>query len=90
LINQAVPRKDLDKAVDAMSGKLINKLPESLRYAKQQLNFWRDFSWSMTIGHAKDWLTIHTGSDEVQEGIKAFVQKRPVNYAGLHRSRSRK
>jgi len=83
LINRAVPRKDLDRTVNEMADKLVNKLPESLRYTKQQLNFWRDFSWSMTIGHVKDWLTVHTGSAEVAEGIEAFAQKRPVDYAKI-------
>ena len=88
LINQVVPRKKLDKAVMAMSEKLINKLPESLRYTKQHLNFWRDFSWGLTIGHLKDWLTVHTDSDEVREGVRAFVEKRNVDYKGLRRKSS--
>jgi len=83
LINQVVTRKKLDAAVDEMAEKLINKLPESMRYAKQQLNFWKEFSWGMTIGHVKDWLTVHTGSDEVQEGVRAFVEKRPIDYKRL-------
>ena len=80
LVNQVVPRKELDAAVDIMAEKLVNKLPESLRYTKQHLNFWRDLSWSLTIGHARDWLTVHTGSDEVRAGIRAFVEKRPIDY----------
>ncbi len=83
LINRAVPRSELDRTVNDMAEKLVNKLPDSLRYTKQQLNFWREFSWSMTIGHVKDWLTVHTGSAEVAEGITAFAEKRPVDYAGL-------
>jgi enoyl-CoA hydratase/carnithine racemase len=83
LVNRAVARKDLDRTVNEMAEKLVNKLPESLRYTKQQLNFWRDFSWSMTIGHARDWLTVHTGSEEVAEGIRAFNEKRPIDYAKL-------
>lgn len=86
LVNQVVPRKDLDHAVNAMADKLVNTLPESLRYTKQQLNFWRDFAWSMTIGHVRDWLTVHTGSAEVAEGISAFGEKRPVDYAKVRRS----
>jgi enoyl-CoA hydratase/carnithine racemase len=86
LINRVVPRKELNKAVDEMVDKLIDKLPESTRYAKQQLNFWRDFSWSMTIGHLRDWLTVHTGSAEVAEGVKAFVEKREIDYKKLRRS----
>jgi len=80
LVNQVVPRDQLDTAVDSLCEKLINKLPECTRYTKQQLNFWRDLSWSLTIGHARDWLSIHNLAPEVREGITAFVEKRPVDY----------
>jgi hypothetical protein len=42
----------------------------------------------MTIGHLRDWLTIHAGSDEVREGIKAFVEKRPVGFEKLRRRKN--
>jgi len=83
LVNQVVPRRELDDAVDAMAEKLYNKLPECTRYTKQQLNFWRDFSWALTIGHLRDWLTVHTSAPEIEEGIRAFVEKRPVDYKKL-------
>lgn len=85
LVNQVVPRAQLDAAVDALVEKLANKLPEVTRYTKQQLNFWRDLSWHLTVGHARDWLTLHAGSPETQEGLDAFHQKRPVDYAGIRR-----
>ncbi len=85
LVNQVVPRKKLDKAVDVMAEKLVNKLPECTRYTKQQLNFWRDFSWSLTIGHLRDWLTVHTSAMEIHEGIKAFNEKREIDYKALRR-----
>ena len=88
LLNQVVPRAKLNTAVNAMAESLIDKLPESLRYTKQQLNFWRDFSWAMTIGHLRDWLTIHTNSEEVREGVRAFVEKREIDYRKLHRHRA--
>jgi enoyl-CoA hydratase/carnithine racemase len=84
LVNQVVTYKELDKAVNAMAEKLNNKLPECLRYTKQQLNFWRDLSWHTTIGHARDWLSIHNLSFEVQEGINAFSEKRDVDYKKIH------
>ena len=85
LVNEVVPRRDLDHAVDRMAKKLVRKLPEVTRYAKQQLNFWRDFSWAMTIGHARDWLTVHTGAPEIVEGINAFAEKRPIDYERIRR-----
>jgi enoyl-CoA hydratase/carnithine racemase len=83
LVNQVVPRAELDQAVDTMARKLLDKMPEIIRYAKQQTNFWRDFSWSLTVGHARDWLSIHADADETAEGLKAFHEKRPVDYEGL-------
>lgn len=85
LINRVVARKYLDRAVNEMAEKLVNKLPECTRYTKQQLNFWRDFSWSMTIGHLRDWLTVHTPAEEIREGIEAFSEKREIDYKRLRR-----
>lgn len=89
LINQVVPRAKLDAAVDTMAGKLVDKLPECTRYTKQQLNFWRDFSWSLTIGHLRDWLTVHTSAAEIQEGIRAFAEKRPIDYRAVRKMSTR-
>lgn len=87
LVNQVVPYAGLDDAVDVLAEKLYNKLPECLRYTKQQLNFWRDLSWHTTIGHAREWLSVHNLSDEVKEGIKAFNEKRGVNYKKIRKAK---
>ena len=87
LVNQVVPYNKLDKAVDEMAEKLYNKLPECLRYTKQQLNFWRDLSWHTTIGHAREWLSIHNLSEEVKEGIEAFNEKRQVDYKKIRKTK---
>ena len=83
LVNQVVPRTELDSAVATMATKLLNRMPEIIRYAKQQTNFWRDFSWSLTVGHARDWLSIHADAEETSEGLAAFYEKRPVDYVKL-------
>jgi enoyl-CoA hydratase/carnithine racemase len=80
LVNEVVPRSELDEAIRRLCKKLVNKLPECLRYTKQQLNFWKDLSWGVTIGHERDWLTVHTSAPEILEGIRAFAEKRPINY----------
>ena len=85
LITQVVPRRRLDGAVTALAEKLIDKLPECTRYTKQQLNFWRDFSWTLTVGHLRDWLTVHTTAPEIQEGIRAFTEKRAIDYRQLRK-----
>lgn len=86
LVNRVVPRAMLDAAVDEMCTTLINKLPGCIRYSKQQLNFWRDFSWHMTVGHARDWLSLNNLTHETKEGIAAFNDKRPVDYEGIRKN----
>lgn len=85
LVNQVVPRDQLDEAVATMARKLYRKLPENTRYTKQQLNFWRELSWHLTIGHVRDWLTIHAGSPETAEGVRAFAEKRQPDYDEIRR-----
>jgi enoyl-CoA hydratase/carnithine racemase len=87
LINQVVPTAELDAAVDVMVAKLLDRMPDILRYAKQQTNFWKDFAWHNTIGHARDWLGIHADSAEVREGLEAFHAKRSIDYDKLRRVR---
>ncbi len=88
LVNRVVPRDRLDAEVDDLCRRLIDKFPECMRYTKEQTNFWKDFAWHMTIGHARDWLTLHYTSLEPWEGMTAFVEKRPPDYRGV-RERAR-
>jgi enoyl-CoA hydratase/carnithine racemase len=77
LVNQVVPFKQLDRAVNALAKKLIQKFPECTRYTRQQLDMWKDLAWTLTTGHARDWLAVHATSWEPHEGIQAFIEKRP-------------
>jgi enoyl-CoA hydratase/carnithine racemase len=85
LVNDVVARPDLDAKVDEVVEKLLAKFPEKTRYTRQQLNFWRDLSWHLTIGHGRDWLAIHNTSPETREGVEAFLEKRPPDYREIRR-----
>ena len=75
LVNRAVPAAELDAVVDEWVEKLARKLPETTRYAKQQLNWWRDISWHETVGHARDWLSLSMLGDEAQGAVRAFLDR---------------
>jgi enoyl-CoA hydratase/carnithine racemase len=75
LVNRAVPAAELDPAVDYFVERLAMKLPTTLRYTKQQLNWWRDISWHETIGHAREWLALSMLGDEAKEGIERFLNR---------------
>lgn len=85
LVNRVVPLDQLDTAVASLTQTLLEKFPECMRYTKQQVNFWKDLAWHLTIGHARDWLTLHFASWEPLEGMTAFVEKRQPAYAELRR-----
>jgi enoyl-CoA hydratase/carnithine racemase len=85
-INRVVPRAQLDAAVDEMCTELLAKMPEIVRATKAQLNFWKDLSWSLTIRHAREWLTLHAGSQEVSEGLQSFHARRSPDYERLRAS----
>jgi enoyl-CoA hydratase/carnithine racemase len=76
LVNWVVPAAELDAKVDAVVEKLAAKLPQTTRYAKQQLNFWRDLSWHETVNHARDWLALSMLGDEAQEAVRSFLARR--------------
>lgn len=79
----AIDLSKLDDAVDAICREMVEKFPECVRYTKQQVNFWKDLAWHHTIGHARDWLSIHFATWEPLEGMGAFVEKRKPDYRKL-------
>ncbi len=76
LVNRAVPAAELDATVDELVTSLAAKLPQTMRYTKQQLNFWRDLSWHETVNHARDWLALSMLGDEAQGAVRSFVEKK--------------
>lgn len=75
LVNRAVSDEELDSVVDDWVEKLARKLPQTTRYAKQQLNVWRDLAWHQTVGHARDWLALSMLGDEAQSAVRAFLER---------------
>ena len=83
LVNEVVPMAKLDEAVARMSAKLVDTFPECMRYTKAQVNVWKDFAWSMTAPHARDWLSLHFAALEPFEGMTAFAKKRKADRIGV-------
>jgi enoyl-CoA hydratase/carnithine racemase len=81
----AIDLSRLDEEVDRLAQELLRSFPECVRYTKQQVNFWKDFSWALTVRHAQDWLALHYTDYEPFEGMSAFAHKRPVDFAAVRR-----
>jgi enoyl-CoA hydratase/carnithine racemase/predicted RNase H-like HicB family nuclease len=83
LVNDVVPYKQLDKTVDTLCQKLIDRFPESTRLAREQLSFWKDLAWNSMIKEASDHLAAHFAGNEATEGLRALAEKREVDYRGF-------
>jgi enoyl-CoA hydratase/carnithine racemase len=76
LVNRVAAPAELDEVTDELVDLLAAKLPQTVRYTKQQLNFWRDLSWHATVGHARDWLALSMVTDEPREAVRSFLERR--------------
>lgn len=81
----AIDLSALDLEVEHLAAELLATFPECVRYTKQQTNFWKDLSWSLTARHAQDWLALHYTDYEPFEGMRAFGEKRPVDFDAVRR-----
>ena len=76
LVNWAVPAAELDAKVDEVVDEArARSCPQTTRYAKQQLNWWRDVSWHETVGHARDWLALSMLGDEAQGAVRRSCRR---------------
>src|SRR3989337_351229 len=72
LANSAVPEAEVAAVVES----LARKLPQTTRYAKQHLNFWRALAWHQTINHARDWLALSMATEEPKAAVRKFLEKK--------------
>lgn len=83
IINEVVPRSELDAKVKAYIDRMLDLSPTSLHYFKVHLNWWKDIAWAGTWEHAKEFFALNVGSMEPMEGLTAFMEKRPRRYKAI-------
>jgi len=79
----AISLEKLDRMTDELCAQLLESFPECTRYTKEQVNFLKNFVWHSTVGHAREWLSLHYACAEPLEGMNAFVEKRKVRFRDL-------
>lgn len=78
-INKVVPNDTLDQAVDQWCARILSMSPQSLRISKISLNFESD-KLLPSYTHGIEMLASTYGSEELREGMEAFLEKRKPDF----------
>jgi enoyl-CoA hydratase len=82
IVNRVVPAGDFDAAVDDWATKLAAKSPVMMRLGKDAMYRQLDMPFEDALDHLRAQLSIAFTTDDIQEGVKAFFEKREPNWSG--------
>ena len=82
LVNQVVPTDEFDGVVADVAGKLARKSPLMMRLGKDALFRQQDMAFADALEFLHAQLTIAFSTEDIQEGVKAFFEKRDPVWTG--------
>jgi enoyl-CoA hydratase/carnithine racemase len=82
LVTQVVPRVDLEGTVQGLARTLAGYSPATLAVAKEAFYTALEIGPGRALPYLRDLLTIVARSEDAQEGIAAFLEKRPPRWTG--------
>jgi enoyl-CoA hydratase/carnithine racemase len=82
LVNRVVPRAGLDAAVADWAGRLAAKSPVMMRLGKDALWRQQDMALEDAWDFLRAQLTIAFSTEDIQEGVRAFFEKREPVWTG--------
>ncbi len=82
MVNRTVPRAELDRAVNEIAEDLGSKSPLVLRLGKESFAQSEDMGLEESLGYLNAMLTVDLESEDVAEGVSAFLQKRRPDWKG--------
>ncbi len=80
IVNQVVPAAELDAAVDALSHELASKSPLVMRLGKESFRRAQEMAFDDALSYLNAALTVNLESEDVVEGISAFIERRAPNW----------
>lgn len=83
-VNRVVPPEALDQEVKAWCEEILSVSPQALRIAKLSLHFESDHLYPSYL-HALELLSSLYGTEEFQEGMRAFFERRRPDFARFRR-----
>lgn len=80
LVNEAVAVDALDAAVARLAQQIMAKSPTAIRYGKQMFYRQRQLPLADAYAYAGDVMARNMMEDDAQEGVSAFLEKRPPGW----------
>lgn len=82
LVNHVVAKDQIETKVNEMAGKLAALSPAIMKLAKDAFYRSQDMNFEDSLEYLKSQLTINTMTEDVVEGITAFMEKRDPDWKG--------
>jgi enoyl-CoA hydratase len=82
IVNRVVAPEDFDAAVADWSGRLATKSPVLMRMGKDAMFRQQDMAFADALDFLRAQLVIAFATEDIQEGVAAFFEKRPAQWKG--------
>ncbi len=82
LVNRVVPAEELEAETMALADKLKGRSPAVMKLGRDAFYNMMDMEFNQAVDYLKDMIVVLLGTEDAQEGCKAFVEKRDPVWRG--------